>query len=177
MVAYRRSRLPGGTYFFTVALLDRSSTALVDGIDDLRAAFRATLRRRPFSIDALVVLPDHLHALWTLPAGDTDYSTRWAAIKTHFSRAWALRHPVSRTKAGEYRLWQRRFWEHTIRDDRDYAAHVDYIHINPVKHGWASRVADWPHSSFHRYVARGIFPPGWAGTHSDDGSAEFGEPT
>jgi putative transposase len=156
MVRYRRNFLDGGTYFFTATLVDRRSDVLVRHIEGLRTAFRLTRQAHPFAIDAIVVLPDHLHVVMTLPAGDAGF-------------------PVPRRRNGELALWQRRFWEHTIRDDRDFAAHVDYIHYNPVKHGLVARVRDWPHSSFHRYVRRGLCPPDWAGD-ARGGKGEFGEP-
>ncbi len=168
MPNYRRCRVPGGTYFFTVNLLDRRSDLLVRHIELLRAAVRSVLVAHPFHIDAWVVLPDHLHAMWTLPEGDADYSNRWRAIKAAFARALPKteRRSPGRQKRGERGVWQRRFWEHTIRDERDYARHMDYVHYNPVKHGWVHRVRDWPYSSFHRAVAQGLYPVDWAG--SDD---------
>jgi putative transposase len=165
MPDYRRNRVPGGTYFFTVNLLERSNALLVSRVDALRDAIRKVRAARPFHIDAWVVLPDHMHAVWTLPPEDTDYSARWKAIKIAFAKAIPKTESLSpvRTAKGERGIWQRRFWEHTIRDEQDYAAHVDYIHINPVKHGLASCVADWPYSSFHRWVAQGAYSSDWAG--------------
>lgn len=168
MVRYRRNLVAGGTYFFTATLVDRRSTALVDHIDALRVAIRVTRQAHSFTIDAVVVLPDHLHIVMTLPAGDADYPNRWRLIKRRFTDAITKAGaPIARHGNGERALWQRRFWEHTIRDDRDFERHVDYIHFNPVKHGAVARVRDWPHSSFHRYVRRGLLPEDWAG--------EFGE--
>ena len=165
MPDYRRNRVPGGTYFFTVNLLDRSSNLLVSHVDLLRQCVRKVRTARPFHIDAWVVLPDHMHAVWTLPQGDNDYSSRWTAIKKAFTKALPTSEYISPARAarGERGIWQRRFWEHTIRDERDYAAHVDYVHINPVKHGLVSRVADWPYSSFHHWVKRGDYVMDWAG--------------
>ena len=175
MVRYRRNHVPGGTYFFTVTLADRRSTVLVDRSDALRAAFRATKATAPFGIDAIVILPDHLHAILTLPEGDADYPNRWRRIKGHFtSTVIAAGLPLAPDANGEYRVWQRRYWEHTIRDEDDFARHVDYIHINPVKHGLVACVADWPHSSFHRYVRNGHFPKDWAGSAAADAQG-FGE--
>src|SRR5689334_1959829 len=109
MVRYRRNFVPGGTYFFTVTLADRSSCALLDHIDALRAAFRITRRERPFTIDAIVILPEHLHAIWTLPQGDADFSGRWKRIKAHFTHSLvAAGAPVARRRNGEFVLWQRR---------------------------------------------------------------------
>jgi putative transposase len=121
--------------------------------------------RRPFETIAICVLPDHLHAVWALPPDDADYSSRWSLIKSGFSRGLAVDAPRSDSKVAkrERGIWQRRYWEHAIRDDGDLERHVDYIHFNPVKHGYVSKVGDWPHSTFHRYVARGLLPPDWAG--------------
>jgi len=164
MTQYRRARIEGGCYFFTVALEDRRSSLLVDRVDLLRASFQQTLQRHPFTIDAIVILPDHLHCIWTLPEGDADYSNRWSRIKAMFSRGIepGERRRQSRIRRQERGIWQRRFWEHAIRDERDFANHVDYIHINPVKHGLIRRAIDWPHSSIHRYVKRGLCDPSWA---------------
>lgn len=165
MSDYRRNRVPGGTYFFTMNLLARRERLLVEHIDALRNAVRQVRAQRPFHIDAWVVLPDHTHCVWTLPPGDDDYSARWKAIKIAFAKTLPRTELLSavRERKGERGIWQRRFWEHTIRDDLDYAAHVDYVHINPFKHGLVQRVADWPYSSFHRFVEAGIYPQDWAG--------------
>jgi putative transposase len=164
MPQYIRSHTPGGTFFFTVGLLERERGLLVEHIRELREAFRKVRQRRPFEIDAIVVLPGHLHCIWTLPPGDTDFSTRWRLIKTRFAGSLPTAEWLSqrRQSKGERGIWQRRFWEHTIRDEADYAAHVDYIHFNPVKHGHVIRAADWPHSSIHRYIADGRIDAGWA---------------
>ena len=174
MVDYRRNRVPGGTYFFTVNLLDRRSCLLVEQIDLLREAVRAVKRRRPFQIDAWVVLPDHLHAVWTLPEGDADYSGRWRSIKIAFAKGLPKteRRSAVRLNKGERGIWQRRFWEHTIRDDADYAAHVDYVHVNPLKHGLVERLAEWPYSSFHREVARGVYHQDWAAAPAEFSTGE-----
>ena len=164
MPNYRRVWVPGGTYFFTVALDDRSSRILVERIDALRRAFALAKRAAPFAVDAIVVLPDHLHAVWTLPLDDSDYATRWARIKAEFSRALpgGERVSASRLRKRERGIWQRRYWARAIVDERDWAAHVDYVHINPVKHGHATRAADWPWSSFHRFVRDGVLTRDWA---------------
>lgn len=161
---YRRANTPGGTYFFTVNLADRSSRLLVDRIDDLRASVRLVKQRHPFEIVAWIVLPEHLHAIWTLPQDDADYSTRWALIKAGYSRRIERSEVISpsRRAKGERGLWQRRFWEHQIRDEIDLQRHVDYVHFNPVKHGHALRAADWRYSSIHRYVRLGDLPGDWA---------------
>jgi len=160
---YRRNYVEGGTYFFTVNLLERDKTLLVDHINELREAVRWVKERQPFYIDAWVVLPDHMHAIWTLPEGDADYSSRWQEIKKRFSKSLPKNEPLScvRERKGERGIWQRRFWEHTIRDERDFQYHVDYIHFNPLKHGMVHQVKDWPFSSFHRCVANGIYPVNW----------------
>lgn len=165
MSNYRRNRVPGGTYFFTVNLHDRTSDLLITHIDALRAAVRVVKQQRPFHIDAWVVLPDHLHCIWTLPAHDDDYSSRWQAIKKAFSKSIPKTEYRSKTRIrrNERGIWQRRFWEHTITDDHDYAAHMDYIHYNPVKHGWAESVKDWSYSTFHQWVEKGIYSSDWAG--------------
>lgn len=164
MVNYRRIRVPGGTYFFTVTLRDRRSDLLIESADLSREVFRSVRQQHPFVIDAMVVLPDHLHTLWTMPEGDSDYSGRWRAIKARFSRALANHGvPLVRNRRGEYDLWQRRFWEHMIRDDDDFARHVDYIHYNPVKHGSAKDSFDWRWSSIHAYARKGIIAADWRG--------------
>ncbi len=146
-------------------LLERGrNDLLVRNIDSLRDAVLATRTARPFEIIAWVVLPEHMHAIWKLPEGDADYSTRWAAIKARFSKSIAPGEfqNASRLEKDGRGIWQRRFWEHTIRDDRDLQNHVDYIHFNPVKHGLAVRAQDWPHSSFHRFATRGVYALDWA---------------
>jgi len=165
MRTYRRVWITGGVYFFTVALFERrNTTLLIDRIDELRQAIRATKQSHPFDIEAMVVMPDHLHAVWRLPDGDADFPTRWRLIKARFSRSVEQNGKISasRLRKGERNIWQRRFWEHAIRDERDYWNHIDYIHINPVKHGYVTRVADWPYSSFHRYIRNGLYPVDWA---------------
>jgi putative transposase len=137
MTSYRRNFLPGATYFFTVNLADRRSRLLTEKIDMLRAAFRYARDRHPFTVDAIVILPDHLHAMWTLPEGDADFPLRWRLIKSSFSRALPQGEETttSRFRRGERGIWQRRYWEHTLRDENDFERHADYIHFNPVKHG------------------------------------------
>ena len=165
MPNYRRACTLGASWFFTVNLLQRrNNELLVRNIDMLRACVARERARRPFVVNAWVVLPEHMHWIWTLPDGDADFATRWRRIKTDFSRA----HPglervsIDRQRRGERAIWQRRYWEHCIRDETDYRHHVDYIHYNPVKHGWVRRAADWPHSSFRHFVARGVYDEGWA---------------
>jgi putative transposase len=175
MVGYRRNFLPGGMYFITATLFDRRSHVLVDHVGALRAAIRVTRRRYPFGIDAMVVLPDHLHMLMTLPDGDADFSIRLSFIKRRFTHdVVSAGMPLVRHANGEAALWQRRFWEHTIRNESDLERHVDYIHFNPVRHGLVQRVSDWPHSSFHRYVRLGVLPQDWGGDARQD-RRSFGE--
>jgi len=165
MPEYRRNRVLGGTFFFTVNLRDRRSDLLVAEIDVLRAAVRVVRRRAPFHIDAWVVLPEHMHCMWTLPEEDEDFSGRWREIKKAFAKALPAGEARSdvMVRRKERGIWQRRFWEHTIRDEVDYAAHRDYIHCNPVKHGLVGHPGEWAYSSFRRCVARGLYPEGWLG--------------
>ena len=176
MVRYRRNLIEGGSFFFTVALADRASNHLTTYAADLRAAFRTTRAERPFAVDAIVILPEHLHAILTLPTGDADFPSRWRGIKARFTaslRAKGLTFPARDGRG--YRLWQRRFWEHTIRDDADLGRHVDYIHYNPVRHGLVRQPSAWPHSSLHRFIRAGTVPPDWGG--SDPGACDVGEPS
>jgi putative transposase len=165
MTNYRRNFVPGGSFFFTVNLAERRRRLLTTHIDLLRGAFRHVRRHHPFQIEAIVVLPDHLHAVWTLPQDDADFARRWRLIKSTFSHGLPSgeRISASRARKGERGIWQRRYWEHTLRDEADFERHVDYIHFNPVKHGHVHRVRDWPHSSFHRMVRLGIYLFDWAG--------------
>ena len=170
MPNYRRYRVPGGTYFFTINLLDRQADLLTRHIDALREAVRRTRAERPFHIDAWVVLPEHTHCIITLPPGDDDFSNRIKAIKIRFVRALAPTEQRSSARAvrGERGIWQRRFWEHALRDDADYPRHMDYVHYNPVKHGHVSRVGQWPYSTFHRWVSAGVYGADWGGDGVDD---------
>lgn len=148
MSDYKRNLVPGGTYFFTVNLQDRRSTLLTDEIEALRAAFKKVQTKRPFRTVAICVLPDHLHCIWELPEGDCDYPTRWRLIKTAFTKTVEMR-GLSRRK-GEGGIWQRRYWEHTIETEKDFNNCFDYIHYNPVKHGYVTELKDWPYSSWHK---------------------------
>ncbi len=174
MATFRRSITPGATYFFTLNT-DRRQAVLTEEpfYRALQSAMRDVKSTHPFVTNAFVVLPDHLHCIWTLPPGDADYSRRWSMIKRLVSQTTraTLRQSLSasRRARGELGLWQRRFWEHQIRDDLDFEMHVNYLHWNPVKHGYAARVVDWPYSSFTGYVARGIYPVNWAGVARADG--------
>lgn len=175
MPRYIRAAVPGAAYFFTLALADRRSDLLVREIAVLRRAYAGVHRRHPFETVAICVLPDHLHAIWRLPEGDSGFAARWQQIKRSFSMHVDVSVPLSgslRSKR-ERGIWQRRYWEHQIRDEDDLARHVEYIHFNPVKHGCVRRVADWPYSSFHRWTARGDLPESWGLAAAPDGS--FGE--
>jgi len=183
---YRRAFVPGGSFFFTLVTAGRKPVLAGDqAVAVLRAAFRNVIAKRPFWIDAMVVLPDHLHCIWTLPPPDSDFATRWRLIKTWFTKhredgQWdeTVSHTTPALAAGditrgtmtlnhsrdrkcEQHVWQRRFWEHVIRDAEDFRHHVDYIHYNPVKHGYVSCPSDWEFSSFERYVEAGLYPKDW----------------
>jgi len=170
MSRYRRADIPGATYFFTV-LTYRRRLILCDA--PVRAALRDAVKkvqsRHPFTIDAWVSLPDHLHTIWTLPAGDANYAMRWSLIKRRVSLACAEHYhrtnwmTASKIKHRESTFWQRRYWGHCITTESDYSRHRDYIAINPVKHGLVTQVRDWPYSTFHRDVERGIYPLDWGG--------------
>lgn len=159
MSRYRRIYVPGGTYFFTVNLADRGSDLLIREVELLRSAYASVMAEHPVTCDAMVVLPDHIHAVWTLPDGDADFSVRWKKIKSTFTRHYP--HPVSvsasKARKNERGIWQRRFWEHCIRDEADFAAHVEYCHWNPVKHGFVERPEEWPYSTVHRAIRRGEY--------------------
>ncbi len=181
MSHYRRANTPGATYFFTV-ITYRRRQILCD--PDVRIALREAIARvrnqYPFRINGWVLLPDHLHAIWTLPPGDARFALRWQQIKRWVTlrcgeqlhrAAWMTE---SKTKHRESTLWQRRYWEHQIRDDADFERHMNYLHYNPVKHGLVKRVRDWPYSSFHRHVAAGVYREDWAIASATDVTG-FGE--
>jgi putative transposase len=177
MADYRRNFVAGGTYFFTVNLADRRRALLTEHIGLLRASIRSVRARHPFTIEAAVILPDHLHMIWTLADGDAAFATRWRLIKSAFSHGLPGGEALSASRAGkgERGIWQRRYWEHTVRNDDDFVRHLDYIHFNPVKHSHAARVHDWPYSSFHRWVGLGAYPKDWGGDAGDE-QHPFGEP-
>ena len=170
MPDYRRAWHPGGTYFFTVNLLQRQGNDLLTRhVDLLRKVVVSVRQRHPFIIHGWVVLPEHMHCVIELPPDDADFATRWRLIKIAFSKALPKterRSPV-RMARGERGIWQRRYWEHLIRDEADFRAHMDYVHINPLKHGLVKRLADWPYSTFHRLVERGVYPADWADGDED----------
>lgn len=171
MLDYRRAWSPGGTWFFTLNLLQRNGNdLLIRHIDLLRATVYMVRLKHPFAIHGWVVLPEHMHCIISLPGNETDFALRWRLIKSGFSKQippTEYRSPV-RSQRGERGIWQRRYWEHLIRDEADYAAHIDYIHINPVKHGLVGQVVDWPYSTLHRYVEQGVYPRDWAGSMLTD---------
>jgi putative transposase len=177
---YRRAKTPGATYFFTVVTFRRRRILCEpDNLELLRTAFKRVKSRHAFTIDALVLLPEHLHCIWTLPPGDNDYSMRWNGIKGHFSRHCSGNYKTTPTNSQRRKraqtLWQPRFWEHQIRDEKDYEKHCDYIHWNPVKHGLVARVRDWPYSSFHCFVRCGLYAPDWAGDANEFADGLWGE--
>jgi putative transposase len=165
MSSYRRVSAPGGLFFFTVVTHARAPIFTTDDrVERLREAFRQVRATRPFTLEAMVVLPDHLHCLWRLPVGDGDYPGRWREIKKAASRTIAPRSNARRERA----VWQRRYWEHAVRNHDDWRRHLDYIHYNPVKHGLVARPQDWPWSSFGRYVARGWYEVSWGSSEPAD---------
>jgi putative transposase len=171
MRTYIRDRTDGATYFLTLNLLNRQSELLVQHIDELRIAYSNTQNSMPFSLDAMVVLPDHLHLMLTLPDNDNNYAQRVSCLKGQFSIQIPNIEWVNESRAGkgERGIWQRRFWEHRIRDDLDYQLHMNYIHYNPVKHRHVGAVKDWPYSTFHNCVRQGVYDLDWA----VDGVGEF----
>jgi putative transposase len=182
MSHYRRANTKDATYFFTVVTYRRQPLLCDTKVRDaLRKAIESVRINRPFKIDAWVLLPDHLHCIWTLPSDDADYAIRWGLIKRSVSLACATDYKrldwmsASKRKHRESTLWQRRYWEHRIRDDQDFTRHVDYIHYNPVKHGLCEQVVDWPYSTFHRYVARGEMGIDWGGRENTNSGERFGE--
>ena len=176
MPEYRRSQTPGATYFFTVTLVDRHSELLTHNIPLLRQAYARANELHPFKTIAICVLPDHLHAIWQLPPDDARFDLRWRIIKANFSRYLEANTERSASKIHkrEKGIWQRRYWEHQIRDEHDLNPHIDYIHANPIKHGYVTQIKDWPYSSFHRYVRQGVLPIDWMG-QIDNTHVGFGE--
>jgi len=164
---YRRAKIAGASYFFTLVTHERRPIfKSADAVALFQSGLKRIQERHPFEVDAFVILPDHIHTVWTLPDGDADFSKRWRLIKEAFTKPFVRQHQqpklsASRRAKGEQAVWQRRFWEHVIRDEADYAAHVDYIHSNPVRHGLVSAPRDWPNSSFSDWVGRGVYEPHW----------------
>lgn len=178
MSNYRRNKHAGATYFFTLCLNDRKSSLLTQHIQELRVAFKKTKLKKPFTTEAMVVLPDHLHALWTLPEDDADYTNRIRLFKSHFTRQLPneLKHTnnINRQKHNQTGIWQLRYWEHTIKNEQDFINHLNYIHYNPVKHGYVEYVKDWQYSTFHKYVNSGIYNENW-GSDFMESKTDFGE--
>ncbi len=163
---YRRLYVKGGTYFFTLVTYERRKIfSETNSVSLLHNALRYTNDRHPFKIVAFVIMPDHLHFIWTMPDDSSDFSIRWRLIKSHFTRNYQSNENVSvspsRKMKGERDIWQRRFWEHLIRDEQDLTRHIEYIHFNPVKHGLANSPAEWENSSFSEYVSQGLYPVYW----------------
>jgi putative transposase len=178
MSRYRRDKTPGATWFFTVVTFRRRDLLCDEPIRiALREAIRKARIKHPFNIDGWVLMPNHLHCIWTLPAGDADFSLRWKLIKGAVTRDCKRHYPHMQCAPGtklrrrESAIWQRRFWEHRIRDERDYTHHMDYLHYNPVRHGLCSTPSDWPYSTLHRLIAQGRYPADWAAERPP----EFGE--
>jgi putative transposase len=169
---YRRLRTPGGTYFFTVVTFERQKI-LCDPINVslLKDAFAHVRKSLPFVIDAFVLLPDHMHCIWSLPEEESDFPERWRLIKSYFSRRYGNENSrevsVSRQSKKEREIWQRRFWEHRIRSQEDFNRHIEYIHYNPLKHGYVKDLRDWPYSTFHRYVRAGIYDEDFGESYED----------
>ncbi len=178
MSNYRRNKQSGATYFFTLCLQDRKSRILVDYIDALRLAYRKTHHKKPFITEAMVILPDHIHILWTMPMNDDDYANRIRLFKSHFTRQLpaTIKQTDNKNRQAHKQtgIWQLRYWEHTIRDERDFTNHINYIHYNPVKHGYVKDVVDWKYSTFHRYVKSGLYEQDW-GSNIGEITGDFGE--
>jgi len=163
---YRRSTTKGATFFFTIVTHERRTILCHESnVSLLKEAFQSIMERHPFTVEAFVLLPDHLHCIWTLPENDSNFSMRWRQIKSHFSRQcreeFKGRQTTARLDKGEQAVWQRRYWEHQIRDDDDFIRHVEYIHYNPVKHGLTKTPKLWPHSTFLRFVKQGLYHEDW----------------
>ena len=185
MPNYRRDRSPGGTWFFTVVAFERRPIFCRKKFrNSLKLSILKTRESHPFEINAWILLPDHLHCVWTLPENDADFSTRWKLIKQYVSRdcqstfPMQARRSVSKKKRRESSIWQRRFWEHSIVSEKDFENHLNYLHYNPVKHGYCQAPCQWPYSSFHKYQAMGVYPEDWAATEPPilNDKIMFGEP-
>jgi putative transposase len=183
MPNYRRAAVAGGSYFFTLVTYRRRRVLCNEDIRSaLREAIRSVRAEHPFAIDAWVLLPDHVLCIWTLPVGDDDYPARWAKIKRFVTQRCGARYPndarraASNRRRNEGALWQRRYWEHLVRDPQDLNRCRDYVHWNPVRHGHVRRVRDWPYSTFHRFVRSGLYPLDWGGGDAPGmGGDGFGE--
>ncbi|OQX26021.1 MAG: transposase [Desulfobacteraceae bacterium IS3] len=158
MSQYQRLYKNGGCYFFTVVTYSREKFLThPDNISRLRESFKHVMENRPFVTEAIVILPDHLHCIWKMPPDDSDFSTRWMLMKKYFSIGLKSRINNRREK----QIWQRRFWEHLIRNEDDRLRHIDYIHYNPVKHGYVRHPADWEFSSFKRFISKDYYLKNW----------------
>jgi putative transposase len=183
MPEYRRAQIKGGTYFLTLVTYQRQRIFSMPSVRTLLFdAIHQTRKFNPFFKIAHCILPDHIHYIWQLPEGDSNYSTRISVMKRHFSKYYIetfglpISKDTSRNKRREVTVWQRRFWEHYIRDEEDLNRHIDYVHYNPVKHEWASRVRDWPDSSFFEYVDAGYYDLDWGDNlNIEDQQHQFGE--
>ena len=165
MTNYNRLKIDGAAYFFTLVLNDRiGSNLLITEFNQLKESIKKVKVSYPFKLNAMVVLPDHLHMIMSLPKNDTDYSVRIRLIKTYFSKSLNKTEAISTSRKSkeERGIWQRRYWEHVIRSETDFINHLNYIHFNPVKHGCCNRALDWPYSTFHNYVEKGLYPKSWA---------------
>ncbi len=176
---YRRSRAKGAAFFFTVVTHGRRRFLCDEAnIKLIKEAFQHVITRHPFTVEAFVLLPDHLHCIWTLPENDSDFSMRWRQIKSYFSRKCRDQSKGTQADAhlatGKHPIWQPRFWEHQIRDEMDFVNHVEYIHFNPVKHGLATSPKAWPHSTFHRFVTQGMYPFDWGADKEIDFDKNIG---
>jgi putative transposase len=175
MVQYRRNHEPDGLYFFTVTLKNRNTTLLTEHIDKLKKSLQRVQKENAYETKAIVVLPEHIHTIWKMPGEDQNYSLRWRKIKSYFTHSLnTLGVPIAKNTRGEFNIWQSRFWEYTIRNERDFENHVNYIHYNPVKHGLVNHVRDWPYSSFHRYVRQRILDLDW-GSACESNDRDYGE--
>ncbi len=178
MPNYHRIRIEGGTYFFTVVTAHRRPILTTEPARSiLHDVWTAAKQLAPFETLAICLLPDHIHCIWRLPDGDANYSAQWNMIKGFFSKRYlneeGLKQELSpsQVKRREAGIWQRRFWEHAICDEDDLDAHLDYIHYNPVKHGYVEKAIDWKWSSLHRYVQKGFYDGDWVG--GDEGKFEM----
>ena len=170
MVHYRRNRQAGGTYFFTINLYDRNSNLLIENIDLLKEVIKKVHQNMPYKQEAFVVLPEHIHAIWTLPINDNNYPVRWRYIKTYFTQGLLQKnYPLKKNRKGEYFVWQKRYWEHTIKNTKDYVSHINYIHYNPVKHGLVTSPKDWPYSTFHQFVRERKLSESWGEVDNNHG--------
>ena len=184
MPNYRRDQTPGGTWFFTVVAFQRRPIFCDEQFrKSLRHSIQKTRQKHPFVIHAWVLLPDHLHCIWSLPEDDANFSIRWKLIKQCVSRSCPSlnlipdRHDAVKNKRRESTIWQRRFWEHRIHTEKDFRHHMDYIHFNSVKHGLSQSPAEWPYSTIHRLIAKGVYTQDWATEPNDqsNGNHDYGE--